>query len=297
MYSLDRRKLASHVYKIIPSLRKTALILQVSHTTISRWLNQPDKKQYTRSKERILKSTMIVEIVKATLQNDPFVSIYKLGKIIQETLRITVSKELLRTTISKSGYSRKKARFFGKPNNLEEITREFIHKRNEFIRQNRLIVSLDETSFGRNGCASFGYSLKGQKLFIDKKIPRMTTTSVLSVVSSKGIIANTKLEGSFNTENFKRFLEFLQLPEKTVILLDNVKFHHSKVCKDVAYSKGFELLFVPPYSPWFNPIEGIFSIVKREFYKGLTIEESFDKITEKHCSAFFQKSLNAFERW
>lgn len=57
----------------------------------------------------------------------------------------------------------------------------------------------------------------------------MTTTSVLSVVSSKGIIANTKLEGSFNTDRFKQSLESLQLPERTVILLDNVRFHHSKI--------------------------------------------------------------------
>jgi transposase len=96
---------------------------------------------------------------------------------------------------------------------------------------------------------------------------------------------------------FRDFLEALDLPQNTVILLDNVRFHHSKVCKEVAIRKGFELLYVPPYSPWFNPIEGIFSIVKREFYKGSSIDASFDKVTESHCNAFFQKSLNAFERW
>ena len=69
-------------------------------------------------------------------------------------------------------------------------------------------------------------------------------------------------------------------------MLDNVSFHHSKVCKEVAYAKGYDLLFVPPYYPWFNPIEGIFSVVKRSFYKGATIQQ-----------AFFRKSLEATERW
>jgi transposase len=73
--------------------------------------------------------------------------------------------------------------------------------------------------------------------------------------------------------------------------LDNVAFHHSKVAKDAAERKGFILLFVPPYSPWFNPIEGVFSIVKREFYKHGDISRSFDAVKTTHCQSFFKKSF------
>ena len=49
MYALDRRKLATHVYSLIKSLRKAAIILQVSHTTVARWLRSPERKKYSRS--------------------------------------------------------------------------------------------------------------------------------------------------------------------------------------------------------------------------------------------------------
>ena len=43
MYPLDRRKL---IYSLGGSLRKTAKLLMVSHSTISRWFNRPEKKYF-----------------------------------------------------------------------------------------------------------------------------------------------------------------------------------------------------------------------------------------------------------
>lgn len=38
MYPLDRRLRASFIYSLFPSLMLSAIVLQVSHTTVSRWL-------------------------------------------------------------------------------------------------------------------------------------------------------------------------------------------------------------------------------------------------------------------
>jgi len=134
-------------------------------------------------------------------------------------------------------------------------------------------------------------------LYVKKNVPRITTTSVIAVVSYNGFVATRQVNGSFNTVLFGEFIESLQLQKGTVILLDNVAFHHSKVGKNIAERKGFELLFVPPYSPWFNPIEGLFSVVKNSFYKGSTIQTSFDNVSKAFFPSFFNKSLNANERW
>ena len=50
------------------------------------------------------------------------------------------------------------------------------------------------------------------------------------------------------------------LQPDTVVLIDNVAFHHSKIVKQYARDRNIHLLYVPPYSPWFNPVEGVFSI-------------------------------------
>ena len=61
MYPNDRIKMAIHIYNILHSLRKTAKLLQVSHSTISRWINNPIRKKYTT--KRVLKADLIVDII------------------------------------------------------------------------------------------------------------------------------------------------------------------------------------------------------------------------------------------
>jgi transposase len=49
------------------------------------------------------------------------------------------------------------------------------------------------------------------------------------------------------------------------VLMDNISFHHSKEIKELAKQHKMKLLYPPPYSPDFNPIELAFSQLKRIF--------------------------------
>ena len=60
----------------------------------------------------------------------------------------------------------------------------------------------------------------------------------------------------------------------TVILLDNHSMHKTKEVREAAENKGYTLLYTPPYSPEFNPIELAFGITKSIFYK-LRYTDSF----------------------
>ena len=119
----------------------------------------------------------------------------------------------------------------------------------------------------------------------------MTTESVLAIASVQGIVNRVAIKGSINQFLLVSFLKSSSIPKSSVVLLDNAAIHKTKLVKETAHQLGIELLYVPPYSPWFNPIEGIFSIVKRAFYKDLSIDESFGKVTTSHCQSFFTKSL------
>lgn len=105
------------------------------------------------------------------------------------------------------------------------------------------------------------------------------------------------MPGSCNTARFVEFLHECSLPEGTVVLLDNVSFHRARDVQAFAIAANVTLLYTPPYSPWFNPIEGCFSIVKRAFYRGLAIDNAFGALRESHCSAFFNRSLSAMDRF
>ena len=166
--------------------------------------------------------------------------------------------------------------------------KKFVEQRDHYIAQGRPFLSLDETSFGRSGNVIKGYSVVGERLYFTKKQPRMTTESVLAIASVKGMVNRVATKGSVNQHLLVSFLKSSSIPRSSVVLLDNAAIHKTKLVKETAQQLGIDLLYVPP---WFNPIEGIFSIVKRAFYKDLSIDESFGKVTTSHCNSFFNKSL------
>lgn len=118
----------------------------------------------------------------------------------------------------------------------------------------------------------------------------MKTLSALTVVSDCRLQYFTK-PGAFNTQSFIEALCTFDIAPGTVVLLDNVAFHHSTKVINYARGRGWELLFVPPYSPWFNPVEGVFSVIKRHFYRQGDVVESFRSVTSAHLSAFFRHSM------
>lgn len=290
MYPVDRRTQAFHIYTLGHSIRKTALLLNVSSSSVHRWLSNPTPKTYTRKKPS--KGSLIVDSIKATLINNPFLSCRKLQHILQEVFKVPLSHELVRTAILKSGMTKKKAKYFSQPSNLAAKTKDFLHVREQFKAQNAYFVSVDETSFGRNGVETRGYAPKGKRLVLKKPKPTMQTTSILAIVSQSGVVSWQQKVGAFDTKSFHSFLSNTHLPPATVILLDNVSFHHSKVIENLASQKGWRLLFTPPYSPWFNPIEGAFSIVKRHYYQNLSIEHAMNCLTSAHLKSFFTHSLS-----
>ena len=290
MYPIDRRRVAIRVYSFFLSLRKTAKVLNVGHTTIARWLKAPDRLPYTR-RHNNLKSATIVETIKTMLRCDPFLSIRGLSLKIKECLKIEASRELVRLAIKRLGLTKKKARYYGISKNQDVKTKEFLQQRQKYQEENRLFVSIDETSFGRNGVNTRGYAKKGEKLHIHKNPQRFITTSAVCCVSTNGIEALAIKQGSFNTSSFTDFVLSLRLPRGTVVLLDNVSFHKSASVQAATQQMGLVPLFTPPYSPWFNPIELCFSIIKRSYYNSLDIEGAFQSLTSEHAEAFFNKSL------
>ena len=290
MYPVDRRHIACHMYPILGSMRKVALLLAVSTSTIHRWLHQPERKRYFRPS---VKSQAVLPVIRACVEADPLITLQQLAFRIRQALDITVSKELLRTVLSKNGYTRKRARFYGQPVDLPGKTTAFLAQRCRFIQEGRLFASVDETSFGRNsyGACIMGYGQRGVPLRLPRRPARTTTISVLAAAGSDGCFSYCSRAGSFNGKTFAQFLRQLALPPQTVLLLDNVRFHHSSESRAAAAEKGFELLFVPPYSPWFNPVETVFSVIKRHYYLHHDPEAALAIVRPSHVLGAFRHSF------
>lgn len=80
------------------------------------------------------------------------------------------------------------------------------------------------------------------------------------------VIGELCFTGTTTAEKFEAwFCDFL-LPEThkgDVVIMDNARFHNKKRLKMYAEVYGVIIVFLPPYSPDFNPIEHVWANMKR----------------------------------
>ena len=77
--------------------------------------------------------------------------------------------------------------------------------------------------------------------------------------------ASLVVEGSTNGTVFETYLEDVLLPtlkRGQVVVMDNLSAHKGERVRELIEAKGCELIYLPPYSPDFNPIEQAFSKLK-----------------------------------
>ena len=71
-------------------------------------------------------------------------------------------------------------------------------------------------------------------------------------------------------ENWFRTKLVKSVPKGVTIIMDNASFHRKKKLGNLARRHGVKLLFLPPYSPDFNPIENTWANMKRALSDSLT---------------------------
>ena len=125
-------------------------------------------------------------------------------------------------------------------------------------------VSVDETGFYVTDRPRYAHSTKGQRARLLTLPPSKGTRkcSALVAIGRKGMIDFELIEGACNQHIFSAFIERLDAPAGSKVILDNASFHRTKRVLAALDRKAFVPVFTPAYSPWCNPIELAFSKVK-----------------------------------
>ena len=126
-------------------------------------------------------------------------------------------------------------------------------------------VFVDETSTSIALTRRFGRAPRGVRAH--GHVPRNhgRPTTLIAALSPAGLGAALTLAGAANTAAFAAYCRELLCPSLRpgqVVVLDNVRFHHAAAIGELIASAGCRLLFLPPYSPDFAPIEHAFSKLK-----------------------------------
>ncbi len=127
-------------------------------------------------------------------------------------------------------------------------------------------VFVDECSSNTSLAPLYGWSRKGERAY--QKAPRnwgKNITLLSSIGRERGMGASLVVEGSTNGTVFETYLEEVLCPtlqKGQVVVMDNLSAHKGERVKELIEAKGCELLYLPSYSPDFNPIEQAFSKLK-----------------------------------
>ena len=117
----------------------------------------------------------------------------------------------------------------------------------------------------------YGYSLRSERAVCHRLLVRGQRISAISATSTEGLVAIELTNHSVNGEKFFDFVRGSLIPEmlpfdgyspKSIAVMDNCSVHHVQEVADLFNSAGILLIYLPPYSPDFNPIEPAFSYVK-----------------------------------
>ena len=127
------------------------------------------------------------------------------------------------------------------------------------------LIFIDESSINTDLVRRHGWAPQGERLH--GTIPRNTPLahSIIGALAPEGLIASMEVEGSIDGIAFAAFIEGVLLPElrhDDIVLLDNNATHLHRAALCAIEAAGAFTIFLPAYSPDFNPIEQCWAKVK-----------------------------------
>ena len=129
--------------------------------------------------------------------------------------------------------------------------------------ENRYYV--DESGLNTFLYREYGYAPRGVK--VPGKIPgkKFDRLNIIAAKCGDNIVARCEYTCSMNHKLFELwFVSVLlaEIPAGSVIVMDRASFHRRKVLKKLAEAVGCRVIFLPAYSPDFNPIENTWANLK-----------------------------------
>jgi transposase len=161
------------------------------------------------------------------------------------------------------------------------------------------LVFLDETGASTKMARLYGRSLRGQRCRAPIPHGHWKTTTFTGALRLGGLTAPMVLDGPMNAAAFLAYVEQVLVPTLIpgdIVVMDNLPAHKPAHVRRAIEAAGALLLYLPPYSPDFNPIEMAFAKLKATLKKvaARTVAElwqaiaaSLSSFTPAECRNYF----------
>ena len=127
------------------------------------------------------------------------------------------------------------------------------------------LVFIDETGTSTNMARLRGRAPRGERLVGKVPYGHWKTTTFVAALRSTALTAPCVIDGPMNGNAFLAYVEQVLAPSLKpgdIVVLDNLSAHKVPGVRETIEAAGARLLYLPPYSPDFNPIEQLFAKLK-----------------------------------
>lgn len=161
------------------------------------------------------------------------------------------------------------------------------------------LVFIDETWASTNMARKNGRAPRGERLRASVPHGHWKTTTFVAGLRLCGLTAPMVLDGPINGVWFQAYIEQVLVPTLSpgdIVVMDNLGSHKGVGVRSAIEAAGATLLYLPPYSPDFNPIEKAFSKLKALLRKAAErnvealwkrIGDLLNAFTPTECANFF----------
>ena len=145
-----------------------------------------------------------------------------------------------------------------------------------------------------------GRAPKGERLRAAIPHGHWKTTTFVAGLRLTGLVAPMVLDGPINRNAFQAYVDQVLVPALSpgdVVVMDNLGSHKGPAVRRAIEAAGARLLYLPPYSPDFNPIENAFAKLKALLRKAAertvdalwtTIGRLLNAFTPTECANYFR---------
>jgi transposase len=161
------------------------------------------------------------------------------------------------------------------------------------------LIFIDETWASTNMARTHGRAPRGERLRAAIPHGHWQTTTFVAGLRNSGMIAPMVLDGPINGELFQVYVEQVLVPELRdgdIVIMDNLGSHKGAGVRTAIEAASASLLYLPPYSPDFNPIEKAFAKLKARLRKiaartvdtlWAAVGQIIDTFTPAECANYF----------
>lgn len=144
---------------------------------------------------------------------------------------------------------------------------------------------IDETAATTKMARLHGRTPRGQRLRMGLPHGHWKTTTFIGGLRLCGMTAPMVLDGPMTGAWFQAYAEQVLAPTLRpgdIVILDNLAAHRNAAARLAIERAGARMMFLPPYSPDFNPIENAFAKLKALLRKAAarTLDDLWDAIAD-----------------